>query len=171
MTREILVPLKSSDRIEDVVPYIQMVAQAGMKVVFFVSYPANGLLELIRDHWVEEENRSRVKAQARNILERYSREGQNKIAEARVATAKEALSKKGVEVEVKIYTETLHTALETHTRNNHTFLVLMRKKMGSGVGAFLRRMRPPIASFKTGFSILDFVPYSGSRSMTMHGAK
>jgi hypothetical protein len=148
MAREILVPLKSSDRIEDVVPYIEKVAQAGMKVVFFIPYPANGLLELIRDHWVEEENRSRVKAQARNILERYSREGQNKIAEARVAAAQEALAKKGVDVEVKIYTESLHTALETRTHDNNTFLVLMRKRMGSGIGAFLRRMRLPIGSFK-----------------------
>lgn len=148
MAREILVPLKSSDSIEDVLPYIEKVAQAGMKVVFFISYPANGLLELVRDHWVEDENKIRLKTLASNIIERYSPERQHRIAEARVAPAQKALSKNGVEVEVKIYSESLHAALEIHTRNNNTFLVLMRKRMGSGIGAFLRRMRLPTGSFK-----------------------
>jgi hypothetical protein len=39
MAGQILVSLRSEDRIEDIMPYITEVAKAGMSVIFLIRYP------------------------------------------------------------------------------------------------------------------------------------
>ena len=42
MAAKILVPLKKHDRVEEIVPYIEKVAEPGASVVFLVHHPVNG---------------------------------------------------------------------------------------------------------------------------------
>ena len=42
MKKLILVPLNRNDRAEDLMPYVEEVARAGMKAVFLVPYPVDG---------------------------------------------------------------------------------------------------------------------------------
>jgi hypothetical protein len=42
MAAKILVPLKTRDQIEEIIPYIEKVAEPGASVVFLVHHPVNG---------------------------------------------------------------------------------------------------------------------------------
>jgi hypothetical protein len=50
MAREILLLLNRNDRVEDVIPSLEELAQPGTKVVFLIPYPVNDFGKLIRDH-------------------------------------------------------------------------------------------------------------------------
>ena len=42
MATKILVPLKKHDRLEEIVPYIEELAEPGVSVVFLVRHPVSG---------------------------------------------------------------------------------------------------------------------------------
>ena len=43
MAKQILVPLTKGDRVEEIISYVEKVAQPGMKVVFLLRYPGEDL--------------------------------------------------------------------------------------------------------------------------------
>jgi len=43
MSKKILVPLGQYNRTEEMIPYIEKVARPGMKVVFLMRYPVDGI--------------------------------------------------------------------------------------------------------------------------------
>ena len=53
MNKKILVPLGQYDRSEEMIPYIENVARPGMKVVFLVRYPVDGVIRAKRGVWYE----------------------------------------------------------------------------------------------------------------------
>jgi hypothetical protein len=55
MEGKILVLLRRHNRIEDILPSLEKIAQPGMKVVFLIPYPAK-LWPWLRDHWVTTES-------------------------------------------------------------------------------------------------------------------
>ena len=93
MNKKILVPLGQNDRTEEMIPYIEKVARPGMKVVFLMRYPVDGI------RWRKEEYGIRAAFKAGSgeplLLGRKPRK-----SEEAVAPACEALRAKGVEAAV-----------------------------------------------------------------------
>ena len=99
MTGQILVALKADDQIQEITSILQKVAKPGTKVTFLMRYPAN-LRPWLRDHWITTESPSKAMFEAERISARYSWETQKQLAEEKIAAAREALTKMGVEVAV-----------------------------------------------------------------------
>jgi hypothetical protein len=95
MAGQILVSLRSEDRIEDIMPYITEVAKAGMSVIFLIRYPVTPWVWL-QDHWVTTESSRIAMWAGREIIERYSLERQRRLAEETVAPWRNVLRQMGV---------------------------------------------------------------------------
>ena len=147
MAREILVPLKRHDRIEEIVPYIEKIAQPGMKVVFLIRYPVEPWL-WFRDHWVTMESPREAMLEGRKIQERYSWDVQRRLAEQRVIIARQALHEKGVEIAVDVYTGSLRRVLGGYTCNGDVQWIMMGAGSGFPVRRLLHGMIPPFGWFK-----------------------
>jgi hypothetical protein len=75
MAGQILVPFNSQLRTKDLIAAIAEAAKPEATVVFLIPYPVDPQTWL-RDHWVAtESSRDAVRA-GKNLMERYSREGQ-----------------------------------------------------------------------------------------------
>lgn len=142
MAGQILFALKRNDRLEQIIPYIEKIAQPGMRVVFLIHYPANGSFEWLRDHWVTSEFSEEAKLAGEKIRETYSLEEQRRLAEQKVFLAQEALRKRGVEIAVDVYTGRLRRAVESYTRNGDVYWIMMRVGTGLGMMKFLHRTIP-----------------------------
>jgi hypothetical protein len=71
MTEKILVPLKRDDNIEDIIPYVEKVAQPGMRLVFLVHCPVDGF-EYIFDHVATMETGLQKTSAAVRVAKTYS---------------------------------------------------------------------------------------------------
>jgi hypothetical protein len=138
MAGQILVPLRRDDRIEEIISYVDKVTQPGMKVVFLVRYPADGFAWL-QAHWGTMETGINMYA-IRQMVERYSLEGQERLAKQRVFPACAALRKKGVEVAVGVYAGGLRRTVRSYTLNADVHLIIMRGGIGLRIKRFLRGM-------------------------------
>jgi len=97
MTGQILVALKRDDQIREITPILQKVAKSGAKVTVLMRYPAS-LRPWLMDHWITTESSRKAMLEAQRISARYSWEEQKRLAEEKIATARDALTKMGVEV-------------------------------------------------------------------------
>src|SRR5919106_4920285 len=102
MASQILVALSPRHRMEEVIPYIQEIATAGMRVVFLIRFPADPWTWL-QDHWVTTESSREATLVGRKIMERYSWDLQRALAEERVAPWHPVLQNIGVEVSVDLF--------------------------------------------------------------------
>jgi hypothetical protein len=140
MAGQILIPFNSHLRIKETLSVIKEAAKPGMRVVFLVRYPV-GPWAWFRDHWVTTESARDAMVMGRKVIERYSWEGQRALAEEMVAPWRYALQKIGVEATVKVYTGSLSSAVENHSRGDGIPL-LIRARNDLSIMGFLRR---PIA--------------------------
>jgi hypothetical protein len=98
ITRQILVPLRGTDRIEQVLPNLQQIARPGTKIVFFVHYGLNGFRELM-DQLLAVQLGIRPSRSDRNkLINKRIRSGKEKVL-----LALEALKRRGVQIEVNLY--------------------------------------------------------------------
>jgi hypothetical protein len=146
MAQEILVPLRRDDRIEEIISYVGKVTQQGMKVVFLVRYPADGFAWL-QAHWGTMETGINMHV-VQQMVERYSWEGQERLAKQRVFPACTALRKKGVEVAVEIYAGSLRRVLKEYSLNGDVHLIMMPAGIGLRIKRFLRGMVSSFGLFK-----------------------
>jgi hypothetical protein len=130
MSKKILVPLGQYDRSEEMVSYIENVARPGMKVVFLVRYPVDGI------HWQKEEYGMRAALEAKKLVNYYSWEGNLEKAKKQVAPVCEALRTKGIETAVDVYAGSLKKAVRSHTLNGDVHLIMTR----AGIGNWIARL-------------------------------
>ena len=130
MNKKILVPLGQHDRSEEMIPYIENVARAGMKVVFLVRYPVDG----IRLH--KEEYGMKAALEAKNSVNYYSWEGNLESAKKRIAPACEALQAKGIETVVEVYAGNLKKAVRSYTLNGDVHLIMTCAGIGDWITRF-----------------------------------
>lgn len=83
MAKQILVPLKKEDGMEEVIPYIERIVQPGMRVVFLVRYPLDGFDLALRASRATAETGVGDPAEVRKIAATYTWEGQQRAAAAR----------------------------------------------------------------------------------------
>ena len=134
MTGRILVALSSRDRIEELIPYIEEIATAGMRVVFLIRFPAHPWTWL-RDHWVTTESSREATLVGRKIMERYSWDLQRALAEERVAPWHPVLQNIGVEVSVDLFTGSFASAVASYSGGE--FSLILRPQNGFAVTRFL----------------------------------
>ncbi len=139
MAGKILVALKRNDRLEEIIPYIEKIAQPGMKVVFLLRYPVAGDFLWLGDHCVTTESPREAMLAGRRIMQRYSWEVQRALAEQKVLIAREALRRKEIEVAVEIYTDSLRRVVRHYTATGDVHLIMM----GAGSGHPMMRSISP----------------------------
>lgn len=142
MAGQILVALRRNERLEQIIPYIERIAQPGMRIVFLIHYPVDGGFGWVRDHWVETESPREAALAGKKILERYSLEEQRQSAEYKVFLAQEALRKRGVEIVADVYTGCLRKVVEGYTRRGDVHLIMMRGGIGLRIMRFLHGTIP-----------------------------
>jgi len=127
MNKKILVPLGRYDRSEEMIPYIENVARPGMKVVFLVRYPMDGIGPR------KEEYGMRAALEAKKFVNYYSWEGNLEKTKQQVAPACEALQAKGIETAVDVYAGSLKKAVRSYTLNGDVHLIMTRAGIGDWV--------------------------------------
>lgn len=138
MAGQILVVLKRHDRIGEVLPYIEKIAQPGRRVVFLIPYPVERWL-WFRDHWVATESREEAVLAGRKIMAQYSWEMQRGLAEQKLSIACEALHNKGMQVCVDICTRSIRRAIKDYMADRETDLVLLPARDGHPLIGLLYR--------------------------------
>src|SRR5215475_8786221 len=130
MNKKILVPLGQYDRSEEMIPYIEKVVRPGMKVVFLMRYPADGI------GLRKEEYGMRAALEAKNLVNYYSWEGNLEKAKQQVAPACEALRARGIEAAVDVYAGNLKKAVRSHMLDGDVHLIMTR----AGIGGWVARL-------------------------------
>ena len=144
MAKQILVPISRNDRVKEMIPYVERVAQPGMKVVFLLRYPVDGFDEYIRAGRATGETGTPNPEEVRKIAARFSWESQQQQARQRVFPACDALQRKGAEVTVEVYTGSLGKAVKSYALTGDVHLMMAN----AGIGRVISR------SLKNLFSIL-----------------
>lgn len=139
MAEQILVSLKRNDRLEQVIPYIEKVAQPGVRVIFLMPYPVEARLWL-QDHWVATESPREAVLTGRKVVQNYSWEMQRRLAEHKVFRAQEALRKRGVEIAVDVYTGSLRKVIGAYRAKGNIYLIMMRAGSGFAMMRFVHKM-------------------------------
>lgn len=137
MAGTILVPIRRSDRIEEIIPYIEAIAPPMARVVFLIPYPVELWLWL-SDHWITTESPREAMLAGRRLQEKYSWEMQRALAEQKIAAARQALQKKGVEVAVDVYTGSLGNLLAEYRASGDVRLIIMRARNGLRIIRYLQ---------------------------------
>ena len=136
MSGQILVPFNSHLQLEDLISVIEEAAKPGMRVVFLIRYPVDPWV-WFRDHWVTTESSRDAVLAGRKVIEKYSWEGQRALAEEMVGPWRYVLQKMGVKATVAVYTGSLSSVVENHSREDGISLV-MRAQNDLPIMGFLR---------------------------------
>jgi hypothetical protein len=148
MNKKILVPLGQFDRSEEMIPYIEKVARPGMKVVFFMRYPVDGI------RWQKEEYGMRAALEAKELVNYYSWEGNLENAQKQVAPTCDALRAKGIEAAVDVYAGSLKKAVRSHMLSGDVHLIMTQ----AGIGDWIVRLFDGTTSIFNWFKRPSFSP-------------
>jgi hypothetical protein len=146
MASQILVALKSEDRLSQMIPYIEEIAQPGTKVVFLVGYNPqaaskpprydslafNGLEDVRFADELE-------KPESPNGNISGSMEQLSLSAEHKVFLALERLHKRGIETAVDVYLGSLKRVVKNYMRKGNVHFIMKRASKGSAIRQFVRR--------------------------------
>jgi hypothetical protein len=152
MAAKFLVPLKRHDQIEEIVPYIEKVAEPGTSVVFLVHHPVSGFKWLQAYCGIAQCGLEKSLA-VRRMIESYSLETRAQLAQRRVFQNCEAFHDMGLNITVDVYTGNLKKTLKSYANNGDVQLLVMRPGIGQRIMSFLQgvdsigtMLRPPTAS-------------------------
>ncbi len=116
MAGKILVALSRDDRIEKIIPYLELMVRPGVRVIFLLRYPVEWW-PYLRDHWVESESVRKIESVGKLLADRYSWEAQTAVAEKRISPVRNVLRAKEINVEAELYAGKLRSRLEEHAAN------------------------------------------------------
>ena len=136
MAAKILVPLKRHDRIEEIVPYIEKVAEPGVSVVFLVHHSVSGFKWLQAYCGVAQCGLEKTLA-VRRMVESYSPMTRRQLAQRRVFQTCGALHDMGVNITVDVYTGGLRKTLKSYANNGDAQLLVMRPGIGQRIMSVL----------------------------------
>jgi hypothetical protein len=124
MAKTILVPIKKNERVEEVLPYIEKLAQPGSNVIFLTSYPVGQRQTWLRDHRITAETRQKATLAGRYLMDNYCWETQRILAEQQLSPCREALKQKGIKTSVSLYTGSLRKLVREYEDNPDMCLLL-----------------------------------------------
>jgi hypothetical protein len=131
MKKLILVPLKRNDRAEELMPYVEEVARAGMKAVFMVPYPVDGY------RWSREDCGRKAIEEGIRLADYYNWDTNLQKAGARLAPAMEVLSAKGIEAGVELYAGSMRRAIQEYAAKGDVHLIVSRAGIGQKIAGLL----------------------------------
>jgi hypothetical protein len=118
VTGQILVPLRKGDRIADVLPYLEQIAQPGCKVTLLIHYSVEGL-----DWFQSKSTTSVIKEQ--------------KLVDKNTFLALEPLRERDVTVALDIYAGPLRKVVKQYTLRGNIDLVMIVAGSRSRIGKLL----------------------------------
>lgn len=133
MSKQILVPLKLHDEVDEVLPYVERVAQPGMKVVFLRRYPGTSLGSMLPLFAKMEGGMPERLAGTRQLADIYSWEGNAQRAERKISAAREVLERNGVKVDVSVYAGSLRRFVRNYGLKNDVHLIVAPAGIGSWI--------------------------------------
>jgi hypothetical protein len=148
MNKKILVPMKRDDRVEDFIPYVENVARPGMKVVFAVPYPVDGL------RWSTAESGLKAIEDGMRLARYYTWDTNLKKAEDCISSALEVLPAKGIDVGVDLYAGSMSRAVQDYAVRGDVDLVMTR----AGIGEWIARLFDGASSVFKWFKRPSFSP-------------
>lgn len=157
MNRQLLVPLRGGDHIDDILPYVRDVAQPGMTVVFLVHFGSNRFKELAAQLLM-------INSGLPATFDDGVGAHQQSNVERRIQLAAEKLRQRGVVIKVKFYTGSLRRLMRQCMETEPVKWVIMRPAQSRllgwchAVATVLRVARPPVPA-----PVLLFDPNSLAR--------
>jgi hypothetical protein len=127
MNKQILVPMKRSDRAGDLIPYVEKVSRPGIKVIFMVPYPTDGFC------WAREEFGRKAIEQAKKLADYYRWETNVEKAKDRIAPLLKSLTAKGIEVEGDLYAGSMRSAVEDYAAKGDVHLIVTSASIGQRI--------------------------------------
>ncbi len=127
MAEKILVPLTKGDRIEEVIPYLEKVAQKDTRVIFLMRHPEDSFKWLQAYCGIMECGLDNALMLSR-MIESYSVKTRKQLAERKVFQTCQALHGLGVKTAVELYSGGVQKFLNEYARTGDVDLVIMRPK-------------------------------------------
>ena len=121
MSCQVLVPIKGRDRIEELLPYLEVIAGADMKIVFLVHFGTNRFADLA-GQLLEIQSGLPTSFSSSPVIP------QSNLAR-RIDLARQKLHVRGVRIEVKFYSGRLRPILRQYSEVEGSKLVIMRPGM------------------------------------------
>jgi nucleotide-binding universal stress UspA family protein len=123
--------MKRNDRAEDLIPYVEKVARAGMRVVFMVPYPVDGF----RGSY--EEFGLKAIEEGKKLVSYYAWDANLQKAKDRISPALKVLPSKGIEVAVDLYAGSVRSAVRDYAAKGDVHLIVTRAGIGQRIAGFL----------------------------------
>lgn len=160
MAAKILVPLKRHDRIEEVIPYIEDLAEPGASVVFLVHRPVTGFKWLQAYCGIAQCALEKTIA-VRRMIESYSVKTRMQLARLRVFQTCGALHDLGLNFTVDVYTGSLSKTLKSYANNGDMQLLVMRLGIGQRIMSALHGLGSAPSVFSRSFSSYALLVHPG----------
>jgi hypothetical protein len=146
MAGQILVALKSQDRLSRMIPYIEGVAKPGMQIVLLVPFSPAAVFNASRDNFLPltvEEAKFFASLPEASFINRAQPIGEQKrLVEHKVFLALESLLKRGIDVKLEVYTGSLRRALKKYTLKGDVHLIIKRAGKALMMMQFFRPRMP-----------------------------
>jgi hypothetical protein len=163
MAEVILVPLKKEDRIDEVIHYVEKLAQPGMKVVFLVHWIRSGFASIQAYGQIMETGTGISTALAGvKMAEALELHRQKGAIEEKVFPLCHNLQKNSVGIAVDVYTGSQKKAIASYAGKANVDVLMLRTGVRLGIMSLLNTAVPSWLLFKRpGFSPV-FVLHPGT---------
>ena len=151
---------KKHDRIEQIVPCIEKVAEPGASVVFLVHRTVNGFKWLQAYCGIAQCGLEKTLA-VRRMIESYSLKMRRQLAQRRVFQTCEALHDMGLNITVDVYAGCLRKTLKSYANNGDAQLLVMRLGIGQRIMSVLHGVVSVSSVFSRSFSSSALLLHSG----------
>jgi hypothetical protein len=157
MAPEILVVLKNQDCLSHMIPYIEEVAQPGMKIVFLIRSCPPALPHAFGDNGSELDRLEEMRFAGHPEEPRFIREKigavplidkHRLVAEHKVFLALETLLKRGIELTVDVYTGSLRRVVKSYVRKGNVNLIMKSTRRVANLFELIHRTLPLVSLFK-----------------------
>jgi hypothetical protein len=160
MAAKILVPLKRNDRVEEILPYIEKVAQPGASIVFLVHHPVNSFKWLKAYCGIAQCGLEKTLT-VRRMIESYSLKTRRQLAQRRVFRTCEALHDMDLNITVDVYTGSLRKTLKSYADIGDAQLLVMQPGFGQRIMSALHGTVFVSSVFSRSFSSSALLLHSG----------
>ncbi len=156
MATKIIVPLKKHDRLDEIVPYIEEVAEPGASVVFLVRHPVSGF-KWLQAYAAISQCGIETALVIRRMAESYSTRMRMQLARQKVFCTCETLLRLRVIVTVDIYAGSLSKTLSSYVSHEDVQFVVMQPGIGQRIASYLQGMVSIRSIFRHPFSSSIFI--------------
>lgn len=156
MATKIIVPLKKHDRLDEIVPCIEEVAEPGASVVFLVHHLVSGF-KWLQAYSAISQCGIETALVIRRMMESYSTRMRMQLARQKVFCTCETLLRLRVIVTVDTYAGSLSKTLSSYVSHEDVQFVVMQPGIGQRIASYLPGMVSIRSRFRHPFSSSIFI--------------